>query len=255
MRVFAISDLHTDFRENMRLVEELPAIYRDDALIVAGDIADRMEVIAHTLLVLRSKFSQVFYLPGNHELWIRNGQGDSLEKFHTILALCKKIDVKTRPTKVVSCWVVPLFSWYSASFDLDDNPEWNESTGWADFYFCKWPAAVEPLAEYFLKLNEVNIKYYDAPVISFSHFLPRRELLPLKEYLRFKDLPKVAGCVLLEEQIRKLQSQTHIFGHSHINRDCLIDGVRYIQNALSYPKERKTDTFPLKQVWPPEKED
>ena len=61
----------------------------------------------------------------------------------------------------------------------------------------------------------------------------------------------MAGCTALDEQIRRLGSAVHVFGHSHINCDRVIDGVRYIQNALKYPKDRKqkTPTFPLKLVW------
>ena len=46
--------------------------YRDDALIVAGDVSDRLEIIRETLLLLRSKFRHLLFTPGNHELWVRN---------------------------------------------------------------------------------------------------------------------------------------------------------------------------------------
>ena len=67
--------------------------------------------------------------------------------------------------------------------------------------------------------------------------------------MHFKGLPKVAGSVLLENQIRKLESKIHVFGHSHINCDVKLDNVRYIQNALSYPREKKFTNLPIKQIW------
>jgi hypothetical protein len=76
-------------------------------------------------------------------------------------------------------------------------------------------------------------------VISFSHFLPRRDLLPAPERLKFKGLPQVAGCTALEGQIRRLKSAVHVFGHSHILCDRVIDGIRYVQNPLRYPRERQ----------------
>jgi hypothetical protein len=85
-------------------------------------------------------------------------------------------------------------------------------------------------------------------VISFSHFLPRRDLLPAAERLRFKGLPKVAGCAALDQQIRHLKSCVHVFGHSHINCDRVIDGVRYVQNPLRYPRERTNTDFPVKII-------
>jgi hypothetical protein len=85
-------------------------------------------------------------------------------------------------------------------------------------------------------------------VISFSHFLPRRELLPAVANLKFKELPMVAGCLGLDAQIRRLKSRVHVFGHSHISCDRIIDGVRYVQNALRYPRERAGMNFPLKAL-------
>lgn len=247
MRILAISDLHTDFAENWQLVRQIPeSSHTDDILIVAGDIADRTEVIKRTLSLLRSRFKMVFFTPGNHELWVRNEEYDSIEKLFRILRLCDSLDVKTAPSKVDGVWIVPLFSWYDPAFGVDVTDA--DLEGWADFHFCKWPEAVQNKFEYFFELNLPNIRSYDGPVISFSHFLPRAELLPAREYLRFKGLPGVAGCDLLEKQIRQLNSMTHVFGHSHINLDCVIDGVRYIQNAFSYPKERASSKLRLKGI-------
>src|SRR5919109_2531785 len=239
MRILAISDLHTDFKENRRFLEQLSGTaYREDVLIVAGDIADRLPIVQWTLALLRAKFRQVLYLPGNHELWVRKGQGTSVEKFFMLLELCKALDVQTGPAKIEGFWIVPLFSWYEASFDLDNSADVNTLHGWADFHLCKWPREVGQVADFFLQMNEPTLKSYDGPVISFSHVLPRRDLLPATANLRLKGLPKVAGCTALDAHIRRLKSQIHVFGHSHISCDRLIDGVRYIQNPLRYPHER-----------------
>jgi len=247
MRIFAISDLHTDFAENRKLVEQIPEPgYQDDILIVAGDIADQIEVISRTLFTLRSKFKMVFYTPGNHEFWVRGGNYDSIEKLSRILKLCDSLDIQYSPSMVSNVWIVPLFSWYDPEFETGETG--NELEGWADFHFCKWPSEIGKKFEYFFNLNSPNIKCYDEPVISFSHFLPRLELLPSRDHLRFKSLPKVAGCNLIERQIRELKSMIHVFGHSHINRDCVLDGVRYVQNALSYPKERYAARLELKEI-------
>ncbi len=250
MRVFAISDLHTDFKENRLVVEHLPDnTFNEDVLIVAGDIADSLEIIEHTLALLRSKFRQICYVPGNHELWVRDGAYDSIEKLRRVLEMCRRIDVETNPVKIDGLWLVPLLSWYEPEFDSDDDRDLEELEGWADFYFCKWPADVSDVCQQFLDMNKPNIRRFDGPVISFSHFLPRRDLLPSREYLRFKNLPKVSGSARLEDQIRALKSIVHVFGHSHINTDRVIDGVRYINNALLYPRERTVARFPLKLIW------
>jgi predicted phosphodiesterase len=239
MRILAISDLHTDFRENKVLLEQLSDVaYQQDILIAAGDISDRLETLTSTLTLLRAKFMKVFYVPGNHELWVRKGDGTSIEKFFTVLALCKTLDIQTGPEKMDMAWIVPLFSWYEPQFDAEDRGDSDALGGWADFYFCKWPPGLEQVSDFFLRMNEPRLRSYDGPVISFSHFLPRRDLLPAVERLKFKGLPKVAGCAALDEQIRSLKSRVHVFGHSHIHCDRVIDGVRYIQNPLRYPRER-----------------
>jgi hypothetical protein len=72
--------------------------------------------------------------------------------------------------------------------------------------------------------------------------------LPSVTRLKFKGLPKVAGCAGLDAQIRALNACIHVFGHSHISCDRVIDGVRYIQNPLRYPRERAVAAFPMKII-------
>ena len=233
MRIFAISDLHADFRENRALLDRIPSgPYREDALIVAGDIADRLAVVEETLGFLRAKFRELFFVPGNHELWVRGETRDSVEKFHAVLELCDRLDVRTRPAKTSGRWVVPLFSWYHESFDRDDQGQRDQLDAWSDFYFCRWPAEVGRPDEYFAAMNSRSIRAYDAPVITFSHFVPRPELVPDVRWLGFKGLPKVAGSERIEEQIRLVGATTHVYGHSHILEDRTIEGVRYVQNWL-----------------------
>jgi 3',5'-cyclic AMP phosphodiesterase CpdA len=249
MRILAISDLHTDFHENKLLLEQLSDVsHRRDILIVAGDISDRLDTLRSTLALLRAKFMKVFYVPGNHELWVRHEAYSSVEKFFRVLALCESLDIRTGPAKVDSVWIVPLFSWYEPQFDGDNSGINNSLSGWMDFHLCKWPAWMEQVCAFFLQLNEPRLRSYDGAVISFSHFLPRRDLLPSTERLKFRGLPRVAGCAALDTQIRRLKSGTHVFGHSHISCDRIIDGVRYVQNPLRYPRERTSAEFPMKII-------
>lgn len=252
MRIFAVSDLHTDFRENRGLLEQIPAAeYRADALIVAGDIADQLEVIGETLAALRARFARVFYTPGNHELWVRTGS-DSVEKLHAVLELCRRAGVETAPGRAGDAWVLPLFSWYepeSGRRPADDAGDADgELAGWADFHFCRWPMAAAEVPAFFLKMNRPHLRSYDGDVVTFSHFLPRADLLPDREHLKFKALPEVAVCAPLDAQLRRAGSSVHVFGHSHIDCDRVIDGVRYVQNALKYPRERRAPGFPLKLI-------
>lgn len=250
MRILAISDLHTDFRKNWQLVQQLPdTLYQHDTLIVAGDIASHINIIKNTLELLCSKFQHVFYIPGNHEFWVGKGQFSSIDKFLHILKLCDTLGVHVSPARVGKVWIVPLFSWYSSDFDDDGFAYTGQLRAWMDFYACKWPEGLDDIAGYFYNLNQPNILTYDGPIISFSHFVPRPDLLPPRKYLFFKALPQVAGSALIEKQIRQLRSEIHIFGHTHIKRDLFIEGIRYVHNPLSYPGRQSASTFPEKVIW------
>ena len=86
-------------------------------------------------------------------------------------------------------------------------------------------------------LKLMCVQTYDAPVITYSHFLPRLECLPsITSKFMKASLPLVIGCPELDIQIRKVKSVIHVFGHTHLNVDKTVDGVRYVQNAFGAQK-------------------
>ena len=92
-----------------------------------------------------------------------------------------------------------------------------------------------------LKLSE------NAVVLSFSHFLPRSSLFEGAGGCR--SLGKVMGDARLEDQIQRLSSSVHVFGHSHIDVDCVLDGVRYVQHALGHPEDGVSEAYQPVVVW------
>jgi hypothetical protein len=73
---------------------------------------------------------------------------------------------------------------------------------------------------------------------------------------------KVAGSVLIDEQIRSILNSDvlvnsvqhlHIFGHSHRPKDFVYNGIRYIHNPLGKEKERNmnmiSNDVDFKLVW------
>lgn len=246
MRIYAISDLHTDFRENREALRRaMVHARRDDALIVAGDVADGEAVLGETLRMLAQGFGEVFFVPGNHELWVRGEERTSVDKFHAVLRVCDQAGVRTGPARVGGAWVVPLFSWYHASFDVRGEGVHEELEAWSDLYFCRWPEGVERIDRFFLRMNEPHVRAYDAPVVTFSHFVPRPELVPAVQWLRFKGLPLVAGSAAIDDQVRRAGAAVHVYGHTHIREDRVIDGVRYVQNDF----RRAQAGSPFQLVW------
>lgn len=73
MRVYVISDLHTDYLENLQWVKRLAInVFKQDVLIVAGDVAEKLETFEATMAILKDRFRHVFFVPGNHDLWCRD---------------------------------------------------------------------------------------------------------------------------------------------------------------------------------------
>jgi len=265
MQIYAMSDFHVEKEINRLWIETLSSTdFTNDVIIVAGDISDNLNRVKTTLSVLRSKFGELFFVPGNHELWIRKNQfDDSIKKFHKIQETCKTIGVKIGPQKIgigdqSPVWILPLQSWYvkpEESYSSLFIPRPGDDPllqMWNDNYFIKWPSfnGYAHAADYFLNLNKKYIGHkYDAPVISFSHFLPRRDLIfPTEEELKIYrksnehsvfNFTRVAGCSGLESQIRVLQSIIHIYGHQHRNRIRQFEGIWYVSHCLGYPGERE----------------
>jgi Calcineurin-like phosphoesterase len=279
MQVYAISDLHTDYRDNFALLEQLSRHdYEADAVVVAGDVSHSMEVLRRTLDIFLQRFRHVFFVPGNHELWTRSGTGtDSLQKFEAVLRLCESMNVRTGPEVIGSdegrVCVVPLFSWYTRPGEGSDSlyrerPDGQPSESvWADDYLVKWPRTegFRPV-QYFLDLNAPRVSAeYPVERISFSHFLPRQDVMfpapgetpypPMDPGRARFNFSAVAGSTLIDQQIRQLGSRVHVYGHQHRNRRRCYDGVWYVSNCLGYPEERRDQTITepgevLQSVWP-----
>ncbi|MBI1194197.1 MAG: metallophosphoesterase [Bacteroidetes bacterium] len=240
MRFFALSDVHIDYAANEAWLSALSARdYREDTLLLGGDISADLFRIEETLARLRDKFAQVFFVPGNHDLWVRKGDGlDSLGKFERILEVCARLAVQTGPMRIAALRVVPLLSWYDFSFG---QPGRELKNRWADFRMCVWPAGMDvvEVSAWFLARNVVQPPLPGETILSFSHFLPRRDVLPRRIDPAQYFLMPVLGSDGLGQQVTKLKSTFHVFGHSHINHVCAIDGTTFINNAFGYPSESR----------------
>mmetsp|Transcript_3651 Transcript_3651/g.8089 ORF Transcript_3651/g.8089 Transcript_3651/m.8089 type:complete len:585 (+) Transcript_3651:53-1807(+) len=206
-----------------------------------------------------------------------SGRGDgcttSIEKLEKVLQLCLDEDVRIGPVKVGSdivneassrsgqpVWLIPLLSWHHFSFDTEPSIEcWGGIPSArkvvADYRRTVWPSPLSSLddsvSQFIDGLNDIildlgDIKIEDTPMLTFSHFLPRIELLPEKRYLSLPTLHSCIGSTFLETRLRRLGNcmdkngntdHLHAFGHSHLAWDAVIDGVRYVHVPLAYPRE------------------
>lgn len=240
MRILTVSDLHIDYSENQKWLFNLSQEeYQNDVLILAGDITDNWMLLDKALLFLRSIFKEICFVPGNHDLWVRKENGlDSLEKFQQILDRCNDLGIHTRSLHLENLSIIPLYAWYDYSFG---NPSKYILTAWNDFTACRWPGdqSVLEITSFFLGLNNQHLSHTkDRFTISFSHFLPRIDLMPefIPENKRF--VYPVLGSEELGIQVDQINSDIHVYGHSHVNQIKISNNVKYINNAFGYPNEK-----------------
>ncbi len=250
MRVFALSDIHIDYEVNSRWISALStADFQDDVLILAGDVTDTRRLLGWCLGALAKRFKKVLFVPGNHDLWVvREHHKSSLRKFDDVCALAESSGASMQPFRERGVAILPLLSWYDYSFG---EPSDELRSVWMDFHSCRWPDGhtEREVTDYFLGLNDEKARgAVGDTVITFSHFLPRIDVMPGFIPNEGRLLYPVLGTSRLDAQLRRLGSQLHVYGHSHVRRDVTIDGVSYVNNAFGYPSETWNSSKGLKCV-------
>ncbi|CAE7468321.1 sti1 [Symbiodinium sp. CCMP2592] len=231
-KVWVVSDLYFDAKSNAEWCNALDdAKFQDDVLIVAGNVADTLHSIIRGLKVLRSKFHRLFYVPGNRDLALNASEvrtarfPDSIAKLLGLLAACDQIGVDMFPAAISQdVYVVPLHSWYNAEFDKKSRPDPNHGFDAQ----CVWPLDPNQLWKWMLKLNEVFLKPLQGTVLTCSHFVPLTTL-------PFDGLGKQAqamGCEEIEDQLRRVRSAGHAYGHASIRTCQVHGGVTFLNHAL-----------------------
>ncbi len=265
MRLVTISDIHIDVGENRAWLDRLCGqSHSDEIIIVAGDIASKLERIGDGLKQLAESYAGVFFVPGNHDLWVEPSSGsNSLQRFEELLSLCAECGVETQSTILKNengdraVAILPMFTWYAGpesgpgSLFLPKEGEDASLGMWVDRIRIRWPESMDCPVDYFLSLNQPAEAERDGiPAVSMSHFLPRQELIFSTAHERERyagkgfdraprfNFSRVAGSYEIDRQLREWGVQTHIYGHQHRNRDRVIDGVRYLSHCLGYPQER-----------------
>ncbi|KAL1504531.1 hypothetical protein AB1Y20_010933 [Prymnesium parvum] len=181
VRVFAISDLHCDHPANMDWLRSHMPLEEEgayDVCLCAGDVSNSEAVLLEALQLLSERFDQVFFTPGNHDMWLPRDVSEHMSSFdqlRLVNEVCASVGVRTQPAWIVSplgrqdVLVVPLLSWYHASWDKEPELEESETqlqgagfrAMWADFRRCRWGPALETgslaLAEEFAMMNEPKL--------------------------------------------------------------------------------------------------
>ena len=241
MRLFALSDLHVDFEENREWVYSLSKIdFTEDILILAGDICDEPEGMKKFFGYILKIFKKVFFVPGNHDLWVLKQPGvNSIEKFEMVMELARVFSISIKTEVIKNIAIIPLSGWFDYSFGVPDS---ETKKRWSDFYACRWPENFDEkeITRFFINKNDVFLP--DNRIlkekITFSHFMPRIDLMPHFIPAHKTTIYPFLGSVEIEKLLNTIGSDIHIYGHSHFNLYKELDGRLYINNAFGYPYEK-----------------
>ncbi len=241
MKVYTVSDIHVDYPENMEWILSLDAkAFQEDILVLAGDVSHKLDDLSRVFNSLLAKFKAVHFIPGNHELWLDGDEFScSLEKFDAVQVLCDGMGIETAHCEYGGLSVVPLYGWYDFSFG---DPDKHLTRAWRDFRACAWPTKLESskdINEHFLNLNRAQLDISNDIVISYSHFLPRIDVMPSFIPQDRRRVYPVLGSDGLGEQVKQLNPDIHIYGHSHVNQSIELDDIRFVNNAFAYPTENR----------------
>lgn len=255
-RLLAVSDLHVRYPQNRAVMEGLRPTSDDDWLIVAGDVADRAGEIAETLDLLRRRFARVIWVPGNHDLWTHSKDASTLRgeaRYRHLVDLCRGMGVLT-PEDPFPVWdgpggpvvVAPLFLLYDYSF-LPAGTTTSED-GLAAAYdagvVCTDEFLLHPdpypsrtawcharVAEAQRRLAEVDPAL---PTVLVNHWPLTRTSTRV---LRHPEFALWCGTDRTADWHVRFRATAVVYGHLHIPRVIVEDGVRFVEASLGYPRE------------------
>lgn len=251
MRLWAISDLHLSYQHNRDAFRALTP-HPDDWLVLGGDIAEKLADLDATFAFCAERFARVIWVPGNHELWTMDDapalRGQA--KYEAVVALAQRRSVITpedpfptfeRDGEVLT--VAPLFVLYDYTFRPDDVPA-DRAIAWAQ------EAGLMCTDEYRLhsdphpskrawcdarvRHSEARLAAVTTRTVLINHFPLRYDLAYLPLIPRFSIW---CGTRATEDWHKRFRADVVVSGHLHLRSSRMIDGVRFEEVSLGYPRQ------------------
>lgn len=254
MKLYAISDLHLANRGTCLALDALP-VFPEDWLILAGDVGESDDHLKYALYILTRRFKQVIWAPGNHDLWTLPTQPDGLRgeaRYRAQVDVCRQYGVLT-PEDPYPTWhgeereyvLVPMFLLYDYSFRPAHVPE-DQAVTWAaesgvvctdeELLHTEPFASVSSWCKQRCDYTEERLKQIspDASLVLINHFPLRRKMAQL---IRFPRFSLWCGTLRTEDWHTQFPVSVVVYGHMHIRDTQYVDGVRFEEVSLGYPRD------------------
>ena len=255
-RLLALSDLHVNRPANLAALDTLED-HPDDDLIVAGDVGDGPDDLARAWSRLSPRFRRVLWVPGNHELWA--SPKDPLRgeaRYAALVEVCRSFGVLTPEDPPMRyegdggpAWVVPLFMLYDLTLrppdvSRDGVRAWARESGirpvddirlrtdphahiadWADILRDRAAQRLAAVPD-------------DLPKVVVTHFPLRPDLIRLYRIPRFTPW---CGSVHTADWHARFDIAVAVSGHLHMRATDWVDGTRFEEVALGYPRHWRAE--------------
>ncbi|MEV6110559.1 metallophosphoesterase [Streptomyces sp. NPDC051940] len=260
-KLMAISDLHVAHPENREFLEALRPDSPSDWLVVAGDVGESIGDLGWALGLLRERYAEVVWAPGNHDLWTVRGDPGQLrgeERYLRLVAVCRSLGVHT-PEDPYPVWsgpggplvVAPLFLLYDYSFRTPTagTKEQALAEAYRTGVVCSDEFLLHPdpypsrdaWCRSRVAATERRLAACDPALrtVLVNHFPLVRQPTRI---LRHPEFAQWCGTVLTADWHIRFRCAAVVYGHLHIPRTTWYDGVRFEEVSVGYPREWRTRT-------------
>ncbi|KAF7192756.1 hypothetical protein HII31_05897 [Pseudocercospora fuligena] len=264
-KLLAIADIHLSFKSNREEWAKLK-VHKDDGLILAGDVGESLEHMQIAFRKAVRRFKTVWWCPGNHELYTSSSPSLKEEerklrgeaKYRACIKVARHYGVLT-PEDDFATWsytsaegsqeralVCPIFTLYDYSFRPDDVPR-EKALDWAleegiqatdekllhpDPYSSRDNWCTRLVSEAEAKLEKASES--GLPLIIINHWPLREDLIFIPRVPRFS---LWCGTKETHDWHTRFNAKVVVTGHLHVRRTDWIDGVRFEEVSLGYPRQ------------------
>lgn len=254
--LWAVSDLHAAVKANRPWLDEIQPADPSDWLIVAGDVAERTELVVRVLATLAERFNTVIWVPGNHELFSRGtDRYKGREKYAELVTYLRVLGVVTPedPYPVFGgVTLCPLFTLYDYSFRVPTmSAEEALASAREKSIVLTDEVAIAPFVDIRawcwdrLTYTTRRLSRVTGPTILINHWPLVQE--PTDDMM-FREIALWCGTRHTRGWAKRYNARAVVYGHLHIPRVDIIDGVEHIEVSLGYPDEWKRHNE--RPAWP-----
>ena len=262
MRIACLTDFHIDYGPLNR--EALPYLAVEiekaapDVVAIAGDIATNLNSLAVTLKALSGFARTNVFVPGNHDVWCRIGEGPkkpgcSRRRYERDLAEASERGgfhyLPSHPLIVNGVGFAGTIGWYDYSFrrpDLDDRITLDHyrskqygSHQWYDVVCADWGASDEEVAQSMeadlaRDLDTLTREHAQA-IVCVTHHVPFRNCVEYKGFVGWDFFSAYMGSeglgrIMLDRPSVRLA----LFGHTHTIYDTQVKHIRCVCPPVGY---------------------